>query len=126
MTNVQESGFKIKRIFDPPLPEDGVRILVDRLWPRGVSKEQASIDEWMKEIAPSHELRQWFGHQPERFAEFSERYERELEEDPARSRLAERLLGMAAGQTVTLIYSAKDPIHNQAVVLQNWLSRRRG
>lgn len=74
----------VKRVYDPPAPEDGVRVLVDRLWPRGLSREKAAIDEWMKDIAPSPELRVWFGHRPERFAEFAAAYERELAEDPAR------------------------------------------
>jgi len=74
----------VKRVYDPPAPEDGVRVLVDRLWPRGLSREKAAIDEWMKDIAPSPELRVWFGHRPERFAEFVAAYERELAEDPAR------------------------------------------
>jgi uncharacterized protein YeaO (DUF488 family) len=79
----------VKRIYDAPSPEDGVRILVDRLWPRGISKERAAVNEWMKEIAPSTELCKWFGHQPERFDEFSARYERELEGDPLRNELAD-------------------------------------
>nr|WP_052835970.1 DUF488 family protein [Thermobacillus composti] len=102
----------------------GVRILVDRLWPRGVSKDAASIDEWMKEIAPSPELRTSFSHRPERFEEFASSYERELSEDPLRLGLADRICETARGQTVTLVYAAKDPIHNHAVVLRDWLKRR--
>jgi len=114
----------VKRIYDAPSPEDGVRILVDRLWPRGISKERAAVNEWMKEIAPSTELCKWFGHQPERFDEFSARYERELEGDPLRNELADRICSMTAEQNVTLVYSAKDSVHNQAIVLQRWLARR--
>ncbi|WP_248927220.1 DUF488 domain-containing protein [Paenibacillus hamazuiensis] len=126
MSDSQEIIFKVKRIYAPPSPQDGVRILVDRLWPRGISKDQASIDEWMKEIAPSPDLRKWFGHRPERFAEFAKLYERELEEDPSHIPLVRRLLETAADRPVTLIYSAKDPIHNHAVVLQKWLNRQGG
>jgi len=114
----------VKRIYDPPSPEDGVRILVDRLWPRGISKEQAAVDEWMREIAPSPELRTWFGHRPERFQAFSESYEQELAADPVRIELADRICRMAAANHVTLLYAAKDPVHNHAVVLHRWLSRR--
>jgi uncharacterized protein YeaO (DUF488 family) len=114
----------LKRVYDPRSPEDGVRLLVDRLWPRGVSKEQAAIDEWMKEIAPSPELRTWFCHRPERFAEFRENYERELAEDPVRRELVGRILKMASEQNVTLVYAAKDPVHNHAIVLQQWLYRQ--
>jgi uncharacterized protein YeaO (DUF488 family) len=114
----------VKRIYDTPSPEDGVRILVDRFWPRGISKERAAVDEWMKDIAPSADLCKWFGHQPERFDEFCARYEQELEEDPIRLELVERIFSMADEQNVTLLYAAKDADHNQAIVLQRWLTRR--
>jgi uncharacterized protein YeaO (DUF488 family) len=117
-------NIRMKRIYDPPSTEDGVRILVDRLWPRGISKERAAVHEWMKDIAPSAELCKWFGHQPERFDEFSARYERELAEDPLRNELVDRICSMAAEQNVTLVYAAKDSVHNQAIVLQRWLNRR--
>ena len=123
MTEINRSTIRIKRIYEPPSPEDGVRILVDRLWPRGITKEQASIDEWMKEIAPSAELRTWFGHRPERFAEFAERYKRELSEEPRRG-LVNRISETAVQKNVTLVYAAKDPVHNHAIVLQDWLNRR--
>jgi len=115
---------QIKRIYDPPAPEDGTRILVDRLWPRGVSKERARIGEWMKDIAPSPELRTWFGHRPERFAEFSEKYMEELSSDPVRIALADRIAETASRGAVTLVYAAKDPVHNHAAVLLQWLNRR--
>jgi uncharacterized protein YeaO (DUF488 family) len=111
----------LKRIYEPPAPEDGYRILVDRLWTRGISKQQAAIDEWMKEIAPSPELRKWFGHMPERYAAFSDSYIRELEEDPVRGRLAANIAELVLEQEVTLVYAAKDPLNNHANVLYKWL-----
>ncbi|MCM3701459.1 DUF488 domain-containing protein [Paenibacillus macerans] len=122
MDSVMESRIVVKRVYEAPAPGDGCRILVDRLWPRGVSKEQAAIDEWMKAIAPSPELRKWFNHQPERFAVFSDSYVRELETDPERAILAARIREMAEKQRATLVYAAKDPVCNHAVVLQRWLT----
>lgn len=124
MTDANRPAIRIKRIYEPPVPGDGLRILVDRLWPRGVAKAQAAVDEWMKEIAPSPELRTWFGHQPERFAEFALAYERELTEDPLRLALADRICQAALKGPITLVYAAKDPVHNHAVVLRDWLVRR--
>ncbi|OMG49698.1 hypothetical protein BK140_10560 [Paenibacillus macerans] len=117
-----ESRIAVKRIYEAPASGDGYRILVDRLWPRGVKKEQAAIDEWMKAVAPSPELRKWFNHQPERFAAFSDSYVRELETDPERAVLAARIRELAEKQRVTLVYAAKDPACNHAVVLQRWLT----
>ncbi|WP_150273998.1 DUF488 domain-containing protein [Paenibacillus tepidiphilus] len=114
----------IKRIYEEASAGDGCRILVDRLWPRGLSKGAAAIDEWMKDIAPSPELRKWFGHAPERFPEFRGRYRAELEEDGARRELSGRILELAAQQPVTLLYAAKDPVHNHAAVLREWLLGR--
>ncbi|WP_249898622.1 DUF488 family protein [Paenibacillus sp. PK3_47] len=114
----------MKRIYEPAVPKDGYRILVDRLWPRGVSKQEAAIDEWMKEIAPSPELRKWFSHIPERFPAFSDSYTRELEEDPSRGELAAKITELALQQQVTLVYAAKDPVHNHANVLYKWLLTR--
>lgn len=121
--NLDEHQYSIclKRIYEPAAPEDGYRILVDRLWARGITKPQAALDEWMKEIAPSPELRKWFDHMPERFAAFSDRYIRELEEDPTRVRLAATIRERVLKQDVTLVYAAKDPIHNHANVLYKWL-----
>lgn len=113
--------FQIKRIYAPAEPADGERILVDRLWPRGVSKERAALTQWMKEIAPSPALREWFGHQPERFAAFKEAYKKELETDPEKRQAMDTLLQLAKGHTVTLLYGAKDPQINQAVVLADCL-----
>lgn len=108
----------IKRAYDSPSTHDGTRILVDRLWPRGLKKTDAVISQWMKEIAPSNELRRWFGHDPERWEEFRRRYERELE---AQGGLLGELRELAKRGPVTLIYSAHDETHNQAVVLRETL-----
>lgn len=109
----------IKRIYDEPSPQDGYRILVDRLWPRGVSKERAALDLWMKAIAPSPELRRWFGHDPERFDEFAEQYRRELD---ANTEAVDELERVCSEQgDVTLLYAAKDPIVNHAEVLREYL-----
>ncbi|WP_019537428.1 DUF488 domain-containing protein [Paenibacillus ginsengihumi] len=123
-TEENRISVQIKRIYEPPAPEDGIRILVDRLWPRGISKGQASIDEWMKEIAPSPELRTWFGHRPERFEEFTDKYEQELSLDPTRCGLVDRICELAVHNNVTLVYAAKDPFHNHAVVLLRWIQGR--
>jgi uncharacterized protein YeaO (DUF488 family) len=110
-------AFRIKRVYDPPSPADGERILVDRLWPRGLKKADAAIDRWMKEVAPSAALRTWFGHEPERFAEFRRRYAAEMAGNPALAEL--RKLGR--GRVVTLLYGARDPEQNQAAVLLDLL-----
>jgi len=111
---------RLKRAYEPASAEDGYRVLVDRLWPRGVSKKQAELDEWEKELAPSSELRAWFGHEPGRFAEFRRRYIEELRAN--RSRL-EKLRRRARYGTLTLVYSAHDSEHNDAVVLAEVLRR---
>lgn len=108
----------IKRVYEAAAASDGYRVLVDRLWPRGVSKQKASIDLWLKEVGPSDELRQWFNHDPAKFAEFTSRYETELAKNPA---LAELKSVISDHKTVTLVYSAKDEAHNQAVVLRQYL-----
>ena len=104
----------IKRIYEPASRSDGMRILVDRIWPRGIKKDRAKIDLWLKEIGPSTPLRQWFGHKPERWEKFCERYRAELSENEAVAQL--RKLARAT-KRVTLLYSARDEDHNQAVVL---------
>ena len=110
---------RIKRIYDQPDKEDGTRILVDRLWPRGLTREKARIDLWLKNIAPSNELRKWFGHDPEKWTEFRKRYHDELKKnDEQVSLLKDR---MKKGE-VTLVYSASDKEHNQAVALKEFLS----
>jgi uncharacterized protein YeaO (DUF488 family) len=111
---------QIKRIYDEPQADDGFRVLVDRLWPRGVSKERAAIDLWMKEVAPSSELRTWFGHRPDRFADFAARYVAELNDNPAVAQLVKLV---AQNPTVTLLYGAKDKTVNHAVVLAEYLAR---
>ncbi len=111
---------QLKRIYDEKSLSDGRRILVDRLWPRGMSKASAGVDRWMKEIAPSAELRNWFGHKPERWEEFQKRYRAELRQNPA----LEELRAMAQQGMVTLLYAAKDQTHNHALVLQDMLRDR--
>ncbi|MGE0871416.1 MAG: DUF488 domain-containing protein [Kofleriaceae bacterium] len=114
---------QLKRAYEPASRSDGHRVLVERLWPRGLRKEDAQLDEWLKEVAPSHELRRWFGHEPSRFMEFCERYKRELRSGAARTALAE-LVRRAARQRVTLVYSAHDELHNNAVALARMIRRR--
>lgn len=111
-----------KRVYDTPDPGDGMRVLVDRLWPRGLSKERARVDVWLKDVAPSRELRAWFGHDPVKFEEFRRRYEAELATEPARSALAE-LRELARKQHVTLVFAAHDTEHCNAVVLRELLAR---
>ena len=108
----------LKRAYEPSAPEDGFRILVDRLWPRGVARDAARVDLWLKEIAPSTELRKWFAHDPEKWAEFRKRYAEELDSNPAE---VERLAEFVRRGTVTLVYGAKDEQHNQAVALKEYL-----
>ena len=107
----------IKRVYEKPEASDGKRILVDRLWPRGLTKEQAAVDEWMKEIAPSHELRKWYAHRLEHYEKFKELYLQELLQDKP-SQLLRQIREMAEDCTVTLLYAAKDTTMNQAVVLK--------
>jgi uncharacterized protein YeaO (DUF488 family) len=111
---------RLKRAYQPASARDGYRVLVDRLWPRGVSKKQAKLDEWAKELAPSSRLREWFGHEPSRFPEFRRRYMDELRADgPRLTELRRR----ARTGTLTLVYSAHDSEHNDAVVLAEVLRR---
>ncbi len=113
---------EIKRIYEDASPDDGYRILVDRLWPRGVSKIRAKLDEWDKNVAPSTELRKWFGHKPERFDEFTDLYKNELN---ANEEELERIREIADKQIVTLLYAAHDLKINHAVVLQDVLNQRK-
>jgi uncharacterized protein YeaO (DUF488 family) len=122
-TSKKRTAIRLKRAYEAPSASDGQRVLVERLWPRGLRKDDAHIDEWLKDVAPSNELRRWFGHEPSRFAEFRERYLRELRTEPARTALAE-LVRRASRGTITLIYSAHDEVHNNAVVLARELERR--
>ncbi len=110
---------KIKRVYEQPEKNDGYRILVDRIWPRGVSKEEAAIDWWDKDIAPSTKLREWFGHVPERFEEFKEEYIHEL--DANAESVKEVLDALEKHPLITLVYAAKDTEHNHALVLKEYL-----
>jgi uncharacterized protein YeaO (DUF488 family) len=112
---------RVKRIYDPPGGKDGARVLVDRLWPRGVRKETAELTEWLKDIAPSAELRRWFGHDPARFAEFSRRYRAELS---ANKDAVGRMDDFIKSGPVTLLYAAHDEEHNHARVLAEYLKAR--
>jgi uncharacterized protein YeaO (DUF488 family) len=116
---------RIKRAYDPPADGDGCRVLIDRIWPRGVSREHARLDDWARELAPSGELRSWFRHDPARFPEFRRRYMSELASHESKLRELRRI---ARDGTLTLVYGARDTEHNDAVVLAQLLRRaqRRG
>ena len=111
----------IKRIYEPADEGDGTRILVDRLWPRGISKTEARIDAWLKDIAPSPDLRRWFGHDPNKWSEFRRRYEDELEKN---LRAVDELRKRIDQSTATLLYGARDNEHNHAIVLKDFISKR--
>jgi uncharacterized protein YeaO (DUF488 family) len=111
---------QIKRVYREPSTRDGLRILVDRVWPRGISKERAHIADWRKELAPSTALRKWFGHDPAKWQEFRKRYHAELNQPLQRQALKD-LVGLCQRRNVTLVYSAADQEHNQAVVLKDLL-----
>jgi uncharacterized protein YeaO (DUF488 family) len=113
-------AIKIKRIYEPPADSDGIRILVDRIWPRGISRYDAHIEFWEKDVAPTTELRKWFGHKPERWAEFRRRYRAELKHNPA----VEALRKFARRRLVSLLYAAHDQEHNHALVLAAFLRLR--
>jgi uncharacterized protein YeaO (DUF488 family) len=117
---VRPVAVRLKRAYEPPDPSDGYRVLVDRLWPRGVAKDAARLDEWARDLAPSPELRKWFGHDPERFDEFRRRYAEELAD---REEQVSALRRRARNGTVTLVYAARDTEHNDAVVLAELLRR---
>ena len=112
---------RIKRVYEEPSHEDGKRILVDRLWPRGLTKEKAKVDLWLKDVAPSTELRKWFAHDPEKWTEFQERYAKELK---LKSEPLAQLQHEAKHGPVTLLYGARDEEHNEAVALQRLLQSR--
>jgi uncharacterized protein YeaO (DUF488 family) len=112
---------KLKRVYAPAAPDDGRRFLVDRVWPRGIRKDAARVEAWLKEAGPSDALRRWFGHDPRRWAEFVRRYRRELDTQPA---VLAPLLEAAREGDITLVYSARDEEHNQAVVLRDVLEER--
>jgi len=112
----------VKRVYEPVTKSDGFRVLVDRLWPRGISKEAAELDLWLPDLGPSTSLRKWFNHDPARWAEFNRRYHAELKK---KSALLATITKQAKTSSVTLLYSAKDERHNQAVALQSFLLKRR-
>lgn len=118
MPKVRAANVRLKRAYEKPAPEDGARILVDRLWPRGVKKADAAIDRWTKDIAPSTALRKWFGHDPERWQEFHSRYTAELR---GHGDQLDQLRALARTTPITLVYAAHDELHNDAVVLRDFL-----
>lgn len=120
-TGAGRSRIQLRRAYEPPTAADGRRILVDRIWPRGLTKQKAHIDDWLKDAAPSNELRRWFGHDPTKWEEFQRRYREELGADPA---ALGPLLEAARSGPLTLLYGAKDEQHNQAIVLKEILKER--
>ena len=114
-----KTALRIKRVYEAPAKEDGARVLVDRIWPRGLSKQEAAIDEWMKEIAPSSALRSWFGHDPQRWPEFRERYFKEL---GSSADAVSRLVALMSDQPVTLLFAARDTERNNAVALVQYIA----
>ena len=114
---------RVKRVYDPPSGDDGERILVDRLWPRGLTKERARVDLWLKEVAPTKELRTWYGHDPARWEEFRRRYRAELSEKPDLIRILEK---KAERGTITLVYSSREEMQNNAVALKMYLEGEQG
>ena len=115
---------RIKRIYLSPEKDDGYRLLIDRLWPRGISKVKASLDEWDKTVAPSTELREWFGHEDEKFPEFEKKYRVELEHNQDAAQFAKHVKELLKTSNVTLLYGAKNETCNQAVVLKGWIMEK--
>ena len=115
LPGVSPDQLRTKRAYEAPAPQDGTRILIDRLWPRGIKKEALAVDQWCKELAPSTALRQWFGHDPARWKEFERRYAAELQPHAAQ---LDALRTLARKGTLTLVYGAHDELHNNAVVLR--------
>lgn len=114
----------LKRIYEPYDQMDGCRILVDRLWPRGISKEDAKLTLWAKKVAPSHEIRKWFGHKVALYEEFRIKYLEELKTDPIKSQSLEKIFQIALTKKITLLYAAKDPFHNNACILKEELLKK--
>jgi uncharacterized protein YeaO (DUF488 family) len=114
-------SLRVRRVYDPPAASDGCRVLVDRLWPRGLTREAAHVDHWLRELAPSNELRKWFGHDPERWSEFRQRYAEALQTPPATAAVDELRALIGAHAVVTLVYGARDITHNNAEALRLWL-----
>ncbi|MCX2729509.1 DUF488 family protein [Saccharopolyspora sp. NFXS83] len=117
----KEPDVRVRRVYDEPAEQDGERVLVDRVWPRGVRKDEARLSEWCKDVSPSPELRKWFGHDPDKFDEFSRRYRAELDE-PERAQALEHLRALAEHRRVTLLTGTKHPDISQAAVLVDVLS----
>ncbi len=113
-----------RRVYEETAPKDGKRVLVDRVWPRGMRKEDAHLDAWLRDVAPSSELRKWYGHEPSRFAEFRRRYLAELR-DTGHRQAVERLRDLAAHDKLMLLTASRDVDHSQAAVLAEWLTRSR-
>ena len=118
MGRTRRFDISLKRVYDTPSETDGLRVLVERLWPRGISKERAAIQHWLKEIAPSPELRRWYGHRPERWNEFQTRYHAELD---ANTDAVRALMALCAERAVTFVFAAKDTERNSAVALKKYL-----
>jgi uncharacterized protein YeaO (DUF488 family) len=114
-------SIRLKRAYDPPAKDDGFRVLVDRVWPRGMTRQQLQVEDWLKDVAPSTELRRWFGHDPRRWDEFRKRYGEEL---AGQGEALERLVARARQGRLTLVFAAKDAQHNNAVVLKEHLEQR--
>jgi uncharacterized protein YeaO (DUF488 family) len=121
MSRIAQENIRLKRAYEPATADDGVRVLVDRLWPRGLKKANAAIDSWFKEIAPSTELRRWFGHDAVRWGEFRRRYRKELDHHPKE---IDELQTLARRRPITLVFAAHDELHNEAVVLRDFLIQR--
>ncbi len=113
-----KSRIRTKRVYEEPSADDGIRILVDRIWPRGISKTEHAFDHWMKDVAPSTELRKWFGHKPERWSEFKKRYARELDHN---SKAVDEIRALLRNGDVTLVFAAKDAERNNAEALREYL-----
>jgi uncharacterized protein YeaO (DUF488 family) len=116
----ESAGFSLKRVYEPAAPDDGLRVLVDRLWPRGIAKNKARIDLWLKDVAPSDALRRRYHRDPAKWQDFVAAYDRELKHEPATSAAAD-LRERGRSQTITLLYAARDETHNNAVALKDWL-----
>lgn len=114
----------LKRIYEPPASSDGARVLVDKIWPRGIAKADAALDHWAKEIAPSTELRKWFGHDPAKWQTFRKDYCRELDANAETPQVVGAILALARSGTVTLLYAARDSAHNNAVVLKDYIEQK--
>ncbi|WP_210603866.1 DUF488 domain-containing protein [Brevibacterium oceani] len=124
MTTSDDPRIRVRRIYDDPEPSDGTRVLVDRVWPRGVSKDHANLGEWLKDVAPSTELRQWYGHDPDKYDEFARRYREELKDD-TRAEALDRLKDIAEKGTLTLLTASKRDDISQAAVLKKTLDSGR-